>query len=114
MGYRSLLQHVPGFSHLLEGISQAFSGIDYIFGAAKRVLMIGVCRQAYGGLQMNIVLEKSDKNQGKHSSSVERQEFLESVEDHQGNDELPEDHCSEGESHASPSRQHARLSHSSR
>jgi len=71
-------------------------------------------RQEYGGLQMKIVSEKSDKNQQRHSSSAEREEFLESVEDHQSNDESPEDHCTDSETHAGPSRQHARLSHSSR
>src|ERR1051326_2148897 len=68
----------------------------------------------YGALQMKIVLEKSDKNRQRHSSSAEREEFLESVEDHQSNDESPEDHCTDSETHAGPSRQHARPSHSSR
>jgi hypothetical protein len=62
---------------------------------------------------MKIVLEKSDKNQQRHSSSAEREEFLESVED-QSNDESPEDHCTDSETHAGPSRQHPRPSHSSR
>jgi hypothetical protein len=114
MGCRSLLQHFPGFSPLFECDSQAFYGLDCIFGAAKRVLVIGGCRQGYAALQMKIVLEKSDKNQQRRSSSAKRQEFLESVEDHQSNDESPEDHCTDSETHAGPSRQHARLSHSSR
>lgn len=104
----------PGFSPLFECDSQAFYGLDCIFGAAKRVLVIGGCRQGYAALQMKIVLEKSDKNQQRRSSSAKRQEFLESVEDHQSNDESPEDHCTDSETHAGPSRQHARLSYSSR
>ena len=51
---------------------------------------------------MKIVWEKSDKNQERRSPSPEREEFLESVEDHQRNDESPEDHCSDAESHPRP------------
>ena len=51
---------------------------------------------------MKIVWEKSDKNQERRSPSPEREELLESVEDHQRNDESPEDHCSEGERRARP------------
>jgi hypothetical protein len=58
---------------------------------------------------MKIVDEKSGEKQERRSLSAERQEFLESVEDHQGNDESPEDHCSERESRTSPLRQHAKL-----
>lgn len=63
---------------------------------------------------MKSVSEKSDKNQQRRSLSPEREEFLESLEDHQSNAESPEDHCSDGESHASPSRQYAKLFHGSR
>ncbi len=63
---------------------------------------------------MKIVSEKSDKNQQRHVPALERKEFLESVEDHQSDDESPEDHCADSETTAGPSRQHARLSHGSR
>jgi hypothetical protein len=63
---------------------------------------------------MQIVYEKSREKQERHSPVAERQEYLESVEDHQSNDESPEDHYSDGERCASPSRQHARVSHSGR
>jgi hypothetical protein len=59
---------------------------------------------------MKILLEKSDKNQQRCAPDLKRQEFLESVEDHQSNDESPEDHCADSETNASPSRQHAKLS----
>jgi hypothetical protein len=63
---------------------------------------------------MKIVHEKPGKKQERRSSSAEREEFLESVEDHRSNEESPEDHCSDGESHAGPSRQYAKLSYGSR
>jgi hypothetical protein len=51
---------------------------------------------------MRIVPEKPDKKQQRHSLPHEREELLESVEDHQRDDESPEDHSSEAESHARP------------
>jgi len=63
---------------------------------------------------MQIVYEKSREKQEKRSPAAERHEFLESVEDHQSNDESPEDHCSDRERRASSSRQHAKLSHGGR
>ena len=63
---------------------------------------------------MQIVYEKSREKQEKRSPVAERHEFLESVEDHQSNDESPEDHCSDGERRASSSRQHAKPSHGGR
>ena len=44
---------------------------------------------------MKILSEKSDKNQQRCAPDLKRQEFLESVEDHQSNDESPEDHCAD-------------------
>jgi hypothetical protein len=62
---------------------------------------------------MKIVLEESEKNQQRRAPALERKEFLESVEDHQRNDESPEDHCADSETAAGPSRQHTKLSHGS-
>ena len=63
---------------------------------------------------MKIASEQSDKNQQRRSPFPRLEEFVESVEDYQRNDESPEDHCSDAESHTYPSHQHAKLSHSSR
>ena len=63
---------------------------------------------------MKTVHEKSKRNQERRPPLLETREFLESMEDHHSNDESPEDHCCELESQASPSLQHAKLSHGGR
>jgi hypothetical protein len=63
---------------------------------------------------MKIVPEKSERTRQRYAPNLKGQEFVESVEDHQSNDESPEDHCADGETNADPSRLHTKLSHGSR